>query len=47
MAAQATDEQRRAVADEIIHNDGSLSQLHSDVDALWGRLEARAAALAG
>jgi dephospho-CoA kinase len=47
MAAQATDEQRHAVADEIVVNDGTLGQLQADVDALWGRLESRASALAG
>jgi dephospho-CoA kinase len=38
MAAQATDEQRRAVADEIIRNDGSLDELSAQVDAVWRRL---------
>jgi dephospho-CoA kinase len=38
MAAQATDEQRRAVADELIVNDGSLDQLARRVDAVWVRL---------
>ena len=42
IAAQATDEQRRAVADEIVMNDGTLDELHSAVDALWARLVARA-----
>ena len=38
MAAQASDEQRRAVADEIIENDGSREELAAQVDALWQRL---------
>jgi dephospho-CoA kinase len=42
MAAQATDEQRRAVADEIVTNDGSRDELAAQVDALWARLVARA-----
>ena len=41
MAAQATDEQRRAVADEVIDNSGSLADLRAQVDALWGRLAER------
>lgn len=42
MAAQATDDQRRAVADEIVTNDGSRDELAVQVDALWERLAARA-----
>jgi dephospho-CoA kinase len=38
MAAQASDEQRRAVADVVIDNDGSLADLAAQVDALWARL---------
>lgn len=38
ISAQATPEQRRAVADEVIVNDGSLEQLRIQVDALWARL---------
>jgi dephospho-CoA kinase len=41
MAAQASDEQRRAVADEIIENNGSSEELLRAVDALWERLQAR------
>ncbi|HEY3717749.1 MAG TPA: dephospho-CoA kinase [Jatrophihabitantaceae bacterium] len=41
MAAQASDEQRRAVADELLHNDGSREALAEDVGALWGRLSRR------
>jgi dephospho-CoA kinase len=44
MAAQATDEQRRAVADEVIRNDEGLDALAAQVDALWQRLERRATA---
>jgi dephospho-CoA kinase len=36
--AQATDEQRRAVADVVIVNDGSLADLHARVDEVWRRL---------
>lgn len=39
MAAQATDAQRRAVADVVLDNSGSLEELRAQVDALWtGRL---------
>jgi dephospho-CoA kinase len=38
MAVQASDEQRRAVADEVIYNDGPLDELTARVDALWERL---------
>ena len=38
MAVQATDEQRRAVADEIVENDGTREELAVQVDALWQRL---------
>ncbi|MGH8861817.1 MAG: dephospho-CoA kinase [Jatrophihabitantaceae bacterium] len=38
MAAQATDEQRRAIADEIVRNDGSRGELADAVAALWQRL---------
>jgi dephospho-CoA kinase len=44
MAAQATDEQRMAVADVLIDNDGSLAELEPQVDRLWGDLAARAGA---
>jgi dephospho-CoA kinase len=45
MAAQATDEQRRAVADEVIVNDGTLDDLRTAVDVVWERVLARAATL--
>jgi dephospho-CoA kinase len=35
MAVQATDEQRRAVADAVIGNDGSLDDLRTRVDEVW------------
>ena len=41
MAAQASDADRRAVADELIENNGSREALRTEVDALWQRLEAR------
>lgn len=35
MSAQATDAQRRAVADVVLDNSGSLAELHLKVDRLW------------
>jgi dephospho-CoA kinase len=35
IAAQATDEQRRAIADEVIVNDGDLAQLDRRIADLW------------
>jgi dephospho-CoA kinase len=35
MANQASDEDRRAVADVLLDNSGSLAELHAQVDALW------------
>ncbi len=35
MAAQATDEQRRAVADVLLVNDGTTDELRAKVDDLW------------
>jgi dephospho-CoA kinase len=35
MAAQATDEERRAVADHVLDNSGDLAALHAQVDAVW------------
>ena len=35
IASQATDEQRRAVADVVIENTGSLEELREEVDAVW------------
>jgi dephospho-CoA kinase len=44
MAVQASDEQRRAVADEVIANDGSLGELTAQVNAVWDRLVAPSSA---
>lgn len=41
--AQATDGQRRAVADEVIDNSGSMDALRRAVDAVWERIVARGA----
>ena len=38
IAAQATDEQRRAVADIVLDNSGTVAQLRAQVDAAWGTL---------
>lgn len=43
MAAQATREERKAVADLVVDNDGPLEALESQVRALWSELTARAA----
>jgi dephospho-CoA kinase len=42
ITAQATDEQRRAVADVVLTNDGTLAQLRAAVDQLWQTLTERA-----
>ncbi|WP_097869709.1 dephospho-CoA kinase [Streptomyces sp. rh34] len=44
MAAQATRDQRRAVADLIVDNDGPLEALEPQVRAVWEELVRRAAA---
>lgn len=44
VAAQASDEQREAVADEVLSNDGSPAELAARVAALWRRLESCPAA---
>ncbi len=44
MAAQAVREDRLAVADQVIDNDGPLELLEPQVRALWGRLRAKAGA---
>lgn len=44
MAVQASDEQRRAVADAVILNDGSRDELKARVDPVWAELSRRAAA---
>ncbi|MFE1576216.1 dephospho-CoA kinase [Streptomyces fradiae] len=43
MAAQATAEQRRAIADYVVDNDGPLEALERQVRAVWEELAARAA----
>jgi dephospho-CoA kinase len=42
MRVQATDSQRRAVADAVLVNDGPAEALAEQVDALWERLEREA-----
>lgn len=43
MAAQATREERKAVADLVVDNDGPLEALEPQVRTLWSELTARAA----
>ncbi|MET7367190.1 dephospho-CoA kinase [Streptomyces sp. NPDC005566] len=43
MAAQATREERKAVADLVVDNDGPREALEPQVRALWSELAARAA----
>jgi len=43
IAAQATREQRRAIADVVIDNSGDLSALERQIAELWKTLQARAA----
>lgn len=45
IAAQADDADRRAVAHEVLRNDGSLAQLLEATDRLWTVLQQRAADL--
>ncbi len=40
IAAQATDEQRRAIADEVIDNNGSRARLAAEVARVWAVLVA-------
>jgi dephospho-CoA kinase len=42
MAAQATDEERRAVATWLIDNGGDLASLERQIDAIWPDLAQRA-----
>ncbi|MFC6881767.1 MULTISPECIES: dephospho-CoA kinase [Actinomadura] len=44
IAAQASREDRRAIADHVIDNSGSLDDLKTQVDALWEDLTRRAPA---
>lgn len=39
--AQASDEQRLAIADEVIRTGGSLAETEAQTDALWERISAR------
>jgi dephospho-CoA kinase len=43
MAAQATDEERRAVATHLLHNGGTPAELEAQVDVLWADLQRRLA----
>lgn len=42
--AQATDEERRAIADVVIDTSGSIAKTMSQVDAVWGRVRDEIAA---
>jgi dephospho-CoA kinase len=44
MAAQATDEERRAVATHLLDNGGTREELAAQVDAVWADLQRHAAA---
>jgi dephospho-CoA kinase len=47
-AAQATDEQRRAVAHVVLENDGTMADLNEAVDRVWReRIEPQRAARGG
>jgi dephospho-CoA kinase len=41
IAAQATDEERRAIADHVVVNDGDLASLDAAIDRLWVALTGR------
>ncbi len=43
MAAQATDEQRRAIATHVLDNGGTREQLAAQVDEVWNDLRSKAA----
>jgi dephospho-CoA kinase len=47
MAALAGRDERLAVADEVIVNDGSLEDLEAQVDRVWERLSERASTVTG
>jgi dephospho-CoA kinase len=47
IAAQTSPEERAAVADVILKNDGSLQDLERQVDSLWEELEDRSARAGG
>jgi len=44
MATQASREQRLAIADYVIHNDGDLAELQLQVEQVWDALKSQAAA---
>lgn len=44
IAAQASDEERRAAANMLIRNDGTLAELDEQVDKVWAEIQARRAA---
>ena len=46
MAAQATDEERRAIATHLLDNSGDRAHLEAQVDTLWADLTEKAAAKA-
>jgi dephospho-CoA kinase len=41
MASQASDQDRLAIADTVIHNDGDLEATFAAVDELWSRVSSR------
>ncbi len=41
MATQATDEERRAVADVVIDNSGDVADLEAEVTSAWEEIERR------
>jgi dephospho-CoA kinase len=43
MAAQATDEERRAVATHVLDNGGTRAELETQVEELWAELQSQAA----
>lgn len=45
MAVQASDEQRRAVADAVIENNGTRELLGARVDAVWGEIQVASSGL--
>jgi dephospho-CoA kinase len=47
MAVQATDEQRREVADAVIENNGSRESLAGRVDEVWTQIQAARSRLKG
>jgi dephospho-CoA kinase len=47
IAAQATREQRLAIADYVVDNSGSLAQLRAEVEDLWSIFSGAAADSSG